>query len=275
MTMHEDPDLQVLERDLWRLTEPQEDDERLRQALRAQLAAGVRPRQRRRLSVRVVLGGAAVTAAAAAIAFFTVVGTTGSGGPSIADAAIIHHALAAVSPPSNEILHVKVVGVQNGVTVTGETWQQTSPPFASRGMKGQVGHLGEFGDNGTTTFEYDPATNTIYEQPDSSPPTFADPVSHVRQELASGEAQVAGVVTIGGTVLRKIDLPHGEVGYFRASDYRPVYLDDPQRDGSIVRLRVVAYEYLPMTPANQALLSVTAEHPRAQIAQGTSPGYHK
>ena len=48
------------------------------------------------------------------------------------------------------------------------------------------------------------------------------------------------------------------MGYFDTSDYRPRYMDDPQRDGSVVRLRVVAYEYLPMTASTRALLSVTA-----------------
>jgi hypothetical protein len=47
-------------------------------------------------------------------------------------------------------------------------------------------------------------------------------------------------------------------------DYRPRYLDDPQRDGTVVRLRVAVYEYLPMTPSNRALLSVTAQHPNAR-----------
>jgi len=275
MTMHDDSNLKLLERDLTALAARRGGDEDLRLALRDQLAstlpsrAGRRPRPIRSIrSVRYPLGAAAVLAGAAAVAVLTLVGTGGSDGPGVANAAIVHHALDAVTPPANSILHTEVVGVQNGTTVVGETWQETSPPYASRGLKGASGHQGEFSDNGTTSFEYDPATNTISEQPDSSRPTFADPASQVREELASGRAAETGTVTIGGTLLYKIDLPGGLVGYFDMRDYRPRYLDDPQRDGSVIRLTVAAYQYLAMTPANRALLNVTAQHPSARIVTG-------
>jgi hypothetical protein len=275
MTLHDDSDLQLLERDLRLLAAPRDEDERIRLALREQLDLPRPRRPRRRMKLRVALALPAVAAAAAAIASVALVGTTGSTGPAIADAAIVHHALRAVTPPANEILHVKVVGVQNGVAIAAESWQETSPPYASRGVKGDVRHQGEFGDNGTTSFEYDPGTNTIYEQPDSSAPTFADPISQIRQELADGQAQPAGTVVIDGSALYKIDLPHGLVGYFDVRNYRPRYLDDPQRDGSVVRLRVVADDYLPMTASNRALLSVTAQHPSARIAAGSNGGVGK
>jgi hypothetical protein len=272
MTMHDDSQLELLERDLRALAEPREKDERLRLVVRSHVAAGATPRPRRRWT-RIALGAAAVAAVAAAVV--ALVGASGSSGPTVADAAVIHHALTAVTWPRNAILHDEVVGVQNGVPVAAEFWQETSPPYASRGMKGPAGHQGEFGDTGTTTLDYNPATNTISEQPDSSRPTFTDPVSQVRQELASGQAQVAGTVVIGGASLYKIDLPHGLVGYFDTTDYRPRYLDDPQRDGSVVRLRVVAYAYLPMTASNRTLLSVTAQHPTAHIVTGSTSGSGK
>jgi len=275
MTMHDDPNLRLLEHDLRQLAEPHNDDERVRLALRAQLAAQSSTRRsRRRLPTRLVVG-VATAAAAAAITLVALVGSAGSPGPTAADAAIIHHALGAITPPANAILHVKVVGVQNGITVEGETWQQTGAPYASRAIKGPIGHEGEAGDDGTTSYNYDPSTNTIYEQPDSSPPTFADPVSAVRQELANGDAQYRGTVTIAGTALYKIALPHGLVGYFQESNYQPRYLDDPQRDGTVVRLRVVEYEYLPLTAANRDLLSVTAQHPTAPIEAGSGAASSK
>lgn len=274
MTMHDDANLELLERDLSALSAPRDSDERLRAALRDELAATVRggaTHHRRPIGfIRHPLWAAAVTAVAAVVAVLALVGPGGSDGPSVASAAIVHHALKAVTPPANSILHTEVVGVQHGTTVLGESWQETSPPYASRGLKGSAGHLGEFADDGTTSFEYDPATNSISEQPDSSHPTFTDPVAQVSQELASGQAQETGTVAIGGQPLYKIDLPHGMVGYFDTVDYLPRYLDDPQRDGSVVRLRVAAYEYLAMTPANRALVSLTAQHPRAQIVTGQS-----
>jgi hypothetical protein len=270
MTMNDDSNLQLLERDLRSLAEPRAEDDLIRLAVRQQLETKLHSRPRRRLSIRIALGSAAVAATAAALAFVALVATNGSGGPSVADAAIIHHTLRAVTPPANKILHVEVVGTQNGMTVIGETWEQTSAPYAFRGLKGAVGHQGEFADDGTTAFSYDPHTNTIHESPDSSRPRFADPIWQVRQELADGQAQGVGTVFIGGTPLYKIDLPHGLVGYFDRNNYRPRYLDDPQGDGTVVRLRVAAYEYLPMTSANRALLSIPAQHPDARIDRGAS-----
>jgi hypothetical protein len=269
MTMHDDSQLELLERDLHRLAEPREEDERVRLAVRRQLAGRVAARPRRRPSVRIALGTAAVAAAAAAIAVVTGIGTTGSGGPAVADAAVIHHALTAVTGPPNMIVHEKLIGVQNGVTVEAEWWQESSPPYASRLIKGPVGHEGEVSDNGTTSLEYNPGTNTITAQPDSSALTPIDPASQVRQELASGQAHVAGTVVMGGSSLYKIDLPDGLVGYFDTTNYTPRYMDDPQRDGSVVRLRVAAYEYLPMTASSRTLLTVTAQHPTARIVAGS------
>jgi hypothetical protein len=275
MTMHDDSQLELLERDLRRLVAPRDEDERVRRGLRRQLVSRVAPPPRRRRSMQLALGAAAAAAVAAAIAITTDVGTSGSGGPAVADAAVIHHALTAVTGATDSILHEKLVGVQNGVTVEAEWWQETSPPYASRVIKGPVGHEGEVSDNGTTSFEYDPGSNTIAEQRDSSPPTPIDPVSQVREELASGQAHVAGRVVMGGRSLYKIDLPHGLVGYFDTNDYRPRYMDDPQRNGSVVRLRVVAYEYLRMTAASRTLLSVTAQHPTARIVAGSNGGSDK
>ena len=257
MTIHDDPELELLERDLRQLAEPREDDQRIRLAVRAELGARMRPRRHRRISRRIAFGASAVSAAAAAL-LVLVLGTTGSGGPTAADAAVIHHALSVVTPPAGDILHTKVTGVHGGVTFVNEVWRQTSPPHAGRAIKDQE----EFSDDGTTESEYDPATNTIYEHPSQvSQRPFSDPVVKIRQELASGQARVDGTVVIEGASLYKVDMPDGMVGYFDARDYAPRYVDVPQ----VGRLRVIVYEYLPMTPANQKLLSVTAQHPSARV----------
>ena len=81
MTMHDEPDLESLERDLRQLAEPQAHDERVRLAVRGRLAARLRPRrQRRRLPVRIAVGVSAAVAAAAAIALVMVIGPGSSGG---------------------------------------------------------------------------------------------------------------------------------------------------------------------------------------------------
>jgi hypothetical protein len=264
MTPHDDTSLQVLERELHALAAPQESDERIRAATRRRLAEQVRPKPVRRPR-RIAFAASVLAGASAVLTLVALAGSAGPGGPTSADAAIIHRTIRAMTPPANTILHVKVVGAQNGMAIVGEDWQETSPPYASRGIKGSAGHLGEFVDNGTTSFFYDPSTNTIDVQPDTSRPTFTDPISQVRQALSSGHAQLAGTTTIGGESLLKIDLKGGMVGYFDTRNYHPRYLDYPQRDGSIVQLRVVVYEYLPLTASTRATFNITAQHPSARI----------
>jgi len=231
-----------------------------RTALRAAIAEDLtRPAPVRRPRVLLASGTlAAATVATVAV----VVATGGPAGPAPAAAAAI---VRAITAPQNVILHVKVVGEQSGTQVAGEWWQSTNPPYGARLAKGPVDHRGEEADNGTTSFAYDPASNTIYERPDTSPPQFTDPISQIREELQAGEAHVTGTANVGGVQAYRIALPSGIVGYFDTTDYRPLLLDDPQRDGTIVRLRVVAFEYLPQTPGNLRLLDLKAQHPDAAV----------
>jgi hypothetical protein len=261
-----------LERDLELLTGPREADERLHLAIRARLGEQMTARPRRRLLPRAGFGWAAA-AAAAIVAACVAVGLPGGGssGPSPADAAIIRHALVAITSPANVIVHVREVGVQDGTQVAVEWWQQTSPPHALRMLKGPVGGEREGAGDGTTSFVYDAGTHTITATPSSAAPTLVDPMTGVREQLARGRAQVAGKATIDGTTFYRIELPTGVVGYFDTRDYRPVYLDNPQRGGSVVRTRVVTYQELPPTPANEKLLSITAQHPDARVRTQAAP----
>ena len=152
-----------------------------------------------------------------------------------------------------------------------EWWQRTSPPHALRMIKGPVGRQVEAANDGTTSSLYDAGSNTVVETPASSAPALVDPIAPVREQLAHGGAQVAGTATIDGTTMYKIELSTGVIAYFDTTDYRPMYLDNPQRDGSVVRTRVVTYEELPMTPDNAKLLSVTAQHPDARSSTRVAP----
>ena len=262
-----------IERDLETLAAPREGDEGLRLAIRARLGEQMLVRPRRRLRPTRGFGGVAVAAAAIAAAIVAV-GWPGGGsaGPSAADAAIIHHALRAITPPANVIVHVKETGDdQDGTPIALEWWQQTSPPHALRMIKGPVGREVEGANDGTTSFQYDASSNTIIETPASSAPALVDPMVGVREQLAHGGAQVAGTARIDGTNLYKIELPTGVVGYFDTTDYRPLYLDNPQHDGSVVRTRVVTYEELPMTAANARFLGVTEQHPDARVRTRAAP----
>jgi hypothetical protein len=132
-------------------------------------------------------------------------------------------------------------------------------------IKGPVGREGEGANDGTTSFLYDAGSNTVVKTAASSAPAMVDPMVGVREQLARGGAQVTGTAKIDGTTLYEIKLSTGVVGYFDTTDYRPMYLDNPQGDGSVVRTRVVTYEELPMTPATAKHLSVTAQHPDARV----------
>jgi hypothetical protein len=271
-----------LERDLKTLAEPRAGDERLRLSIRSTLGEELRGRPTIRRRGRRMLGLAAVTAVALVAAVGALIGTSGFG-PSSANAAILAHVVRAISPPANIIVHVKEVGVQDdGTQVSAEWWQETNAPYAIRLIKGTAGQPGDAKGNtgggqvesaadGTNSSQYDASTNTIYESPDSTSPTLIDPIESVRAELTQGTAQVTGTVTIDGQSLYKIALPDGVIGYFDQTDYRPAYLDNPQRDGGVVRTRVITYEELPITPENELLLSISAQHPRASVDTAPPP----
>jgi hypothetical protein len=261
-----------IEGDLELLAGPREGDEGLRLAIRARLGEQMLVRPRRCIKPTRGLGWAAVAAAAIAAAIVSVGWPGGgSGRPAAADAAIIHHALRAITSPANVIVHVKETGVQDGTPISVEWWQQTSPPHALRMIKGPVGQGIEGAGDGTTSFRYDAGSHTIIETPASSAPALVDPMVGVREQLAHAGAQVAGTAKIDGTNLYKIELSTGVVGYFDTTDYRPMYLDNPQGDGSVVRTQVVTYEELPITAANARFLSVTAQHPDARVRRRSAP----
>jgi hypothetical protein len=240
-----------LERDLETLAEPRADDERLRLSIRATLREELQRKPKAHRRRRVAVGSAALAAATAAAAIVALIGTGGSGGPSSANAAILAHVARAMSPPANLIVHVKETGVQpDGTPVSAEWWQETNPPYAIRIIKGPTDQLHEAA---------------------SKSSTLTDPVETVRAELTTGTANVAGTVTINGQSLYKIELPNGVVGYFDQTDYRPVYLDNPQRDGTVVRTHVLVYEELPLTSENEKLLTLTAQHPDARVGTVAAP----
>ena len=250
-----------LERDLTSLAEPHADDDRLRLSIRATLREQVRPAPRRR--TRLAFGFGAIAAATVAAAIVALIGTGGS-----SDAAILAHVVHASSPPANLVVHLKETGTQpDGTQVSAEWWQETNAPYAMRLIKGVSGQSNETSVDGTTESTYDAATNTVYQQPDSSPSALVDPIETMRAGLTDGTAHVAGTVTIGGRSLYKIELPNGVVGYFDKTSYRPVYIDNPQRDGSIVRTEVTAYDELPLNAQNEKLVSITEQHPGARVQQ--------
>jgi hypothetical protein len=243
---------------------------------------------RRRLALRKPAAAALIASPAiAALAVLAFAGSLGGNATSLAAAAILHRADDALSGPVNEILHTKVVGGGFGA----ESWQLTSAPYSFLGTKGPLnGAAGEGADNGGTSSFYDPSSNTIYQAPSGPANTSGgapartparrrgDPISMVRAELHNGGAQMLGSTTTDGVPTYEIRFASkggfgrdSLIAYVDRQTYRPVLLSDPQSNGTVVQLRVVTFEYLPATPANMQLLSLTARHPGARVVvQGSS-----
>ena len=245
-----------------------------RAALEAQFRGAPKRRTRRRVRGRALLA-TSLAAPAVVAAALLIGGAFGGGGASTADAAIIRHADEALSPPPNEILHTKEIG--DGFVA--EWWQLTSSPYTFVGDKGPVGAASpEQAGDATNSSYYDPATNTIHEMSGGGTTSFGDPVAQVHQMLDEGRARVLGTARVEGVDTYKIQFAEKDgftsqslVAYVDQGSYRPVLLSDPQRDGTVVDLRVVTLEYLPATPANLQSLSLTARHPGAAVVH-SGPG---
>ena len=74
-----------------------------------------------------------------------------------------------------------------------------------------------------------------------------------------------GHATIGGRDTLELRSRDGHITYYvDASSYAPVQLDTTGTDGG-TSLRFTTYEVLPADDANEALLSLTAQHPSATV----------
>jgi hypothetical protein len=83
--------------------------------------------------------------------------------------------------------------------------------------------------------------------------------------LRSCGAHLVGHATIGGRDTLELRSQDGHITYYvDASTYAPVQLDTTGTDGG-TSLRFTTYEVLPADDANQALLSLTAQHPSATV----------
>lgn len=99
-------------------------------------------------------------------------------------------------------------------------------------------------------------------EPDS--PAFAD---EVKELLRSGRARLVGHATIDGRDTLEIRSRDGHTTYYvDPTTYAPVELDTTGTDGG-TSLRFTVYELLPANDANDALLSLTAQHPSATLDQ--------
>jgi hypothetical protein len=192
-------------------------------------------------------------------------------GPSLASAAIIRHVRAELSAPAGSILHESAtVTLPDGSSMPFELWTRTGTGVYRVIKDGQEASLSD-----TKNEIYNPSTNTITVSP--LPPAIhrrevsrggGDPAAELKRMVQSGQA-TATPTTYHGMPAYELKMNsssdqwlHG-TAYVARSDYQPLEIDDATYPGEKVVFS--AYQYLPATPANNALLAVTSAHPGATV----------
>ncbi|HEY2656077.1 MAG TPA: hypothetical protein VGI55_09830, partial [Solirubrobacteraceae bacterium] len=223
-------------------------------------------RHARRASRRALALSVAATAAAATATLLLTGG--GASGPSSASAAIIRHVRAELTAPSGLILHESAtVTLPDGSSSPFELWEQTGGTGVYRVIKwGNEASLSD-----TKNEIYDPSRNTVTISP--LPPAIhqlevskgGDPAAELKRMVESGQATATpttynGIPTYKLSVNSSGDTSLNGTAYVARSDYLPLEIDSTS--GKVV---FSAYEYLPATPANDALLAVTSAHPGAKV----------
>ena len=246
------------------------DLERLGDALRASTSVdfarsgGAARRKRRALALGVPAGAAAATAATVLLS------AGGAAGPALANAAIIRHVRAELTAPPGSILHeAATVTLPDGSSTQFELWAQTGDTGVYRVKK-----FGEEGSQSATQNEnYDPSTNTVTVSP-LPPAVHAYEVAHsgdlaveLKKMVDSGQATATKTTFDGIAAYElRVNASYGNVqsgtAFVAQSDYRPLEIDSSK--GKSV---FSAYEYLPATPANDALLAVTTAHPGVTVVR--------
>ena len=225
--------------------------------------------RRRALALAVPAGAVAATAATVLLS------AGGAAGPALADAAIIRHVRAELTGRPGSILHeAATVTLRDGSSSPFELWEQTGGTGVYRVIKG--GH--EVSLSATQNEIYDPSTHTVTVSP--LPPAIharevahsGDPAVELKQMVNSGQATATpttydGIPAFELRVHASGDPNLNGTAYVARSDYRPLEIDSSK--GRIV---FSTYEYLPATPANDALLAVTTAHPGATVVNQTGNG---
>ena len=238
----------------------------LHAAIERDLARGTRTGRLKRRALAL-----SVPATAAAATTATVLLTAGgASGPSLASAAIIRHVRAELTAPAGSILHESAtVTLPDGSSMPFELWTQPGTGVYRVIKDGQ-----EVSQSDTENEIYDPSTNTVTISP--LPPAIhqreasrgGDLADELKRMVDSGQA-TATPTTYNGIPAYELSLnPSGDTvlngtAYVAQSDYRPLEIDyTSHRSAKVV---FSAYEYLPATPANDALLAVTSAHPGATV----------
>jgi hypothetical protein len=247
----------------------------------SQLEHAIRRYRRRRQRTR-FLRSAVVFAAIAAVTL-GVLSTVPGSGPSV-----VERAAAAIGASDGSIRHV--VAVTTGTNPDGravtwrmESWQQTVSPFNERQIVIAGNRRLEVATVDGVPQLYDAATNTIFTTPPQTstdvPPTKDSAPAKARGEveqldggvdryrakilalLQSGKVREDGRVTVDGRdAIRIVSTAADVILLVDAGTYEPI---EWRLGGSTTRFP--AYEHLAASDANEALLSLRAQHPDATV----------
>ena len=236
-------------------------------AIERDLARGTRTGRLKRRALAL-----SVPATAAAATTATVLLTAGgASGPSSASAAIIRHVRAELTAaPPGSILHESAtVTLPDGSSMPFELWTRTGTGVYRVIKDGQEVSL-----SGTENKIYDASTNTVTVSP--LPPAIhqrevsrgVDLADELKRMVDSGQATATpttynGIPAYELSVNSSSDPLLNGIAYVARRDYRPLEIDSAAHPGGKVVFS--AYEYLPATPANDALLAVTSAHPGATV----------
>ena len=219
--------------------------------------ARLRPRRRR--------GFVAYAVGAAAAVALTVALVTAGGPAQSADAAILRHVAAVLTPPAGTILHEKgTISVPGQPERSFELWAQADSPYTVGGAVGPVGGAASGHHAGTTSSATLPAVHgagTGHEPLDAA--------KTLRALVQSGNASLVGPTTIDGVAAYELQVSGAPAdtldgtAYVAQSDYRPLLIQTTSGE----TISYSTYEYLPDTPANLAPLGIPA-----QPSASPSPG---
>jgi hypothetical protein len=250
-----------------------------------------RQRKRRILFAAVVLVGAAL---AAGIYFAFVRGDRSLTGADVPRPAATFHK-GWIFHQRRELTMVPYAGAGHYVHLVTESWKETSPPYRSRDLTYPAYWAGtrvEMGASGRERYAYDPLSKTIYESSSASAGSFADPAARNRQMIESGRWKVAKRTTIDGRPVMRIDNAIPTVVYYvDAQTYELVRIESqgyplkqrgtpkpptcsysisPETPATKTVDKLLTYEYLPPTKANEKLLDIQKQHPSAPTAPAKS-----
>jgi hypothetical protein len=249
-------------------------EERFRKIADRDARAAPRRSGKRRRLVLAVCSAVAVAAALALVA----ADPFGSSSSSLVAAA------RAASVPPDVIEHVVALTDQSdqgrSMTVRDELWTASGDPGGSREVISNPAYGGviERADAQGVTSAYDPVAGVIYERTlpanaiNLDPARVSEDLAFAHRALASGSATDAGHAVLDGRPVERFDYgsraSNGQACSYYATrdDYVPVAVDCTALVkapwGTHAR---ITYEFLARTPANDALLSLRAQHPGATV----------